>query len=63
MITVVHYSHKDEADIHYGMTEQSERKVLNKLASNFKVERCSPEEWFGQDNPNYSIHHFRATKK
>lgn len=62
MVTVIHYETKDP-DIHFDMTERKENVLIQNLQKTLKVTRCSSEEWFGQDDPNYRIHHWNAIKR
>ena len=60
MIVVIHYKRKEEPHIMFDMTEASEKRILTKLRKTCTVERCSSEEWPGQDNPKYAVHHYNA---
>ena len=63
MIVVIHYENKDP-DIYFGITKTAEKKIINAVNSkDYAVSRCSPEEWYGQDNDRYDIHHWNARKK
>lgn len=62
MITVIHYSNKDP-DVHFDTSNNMEKRILNKIKSTgYKVERSSSEDWPGQDNPKYAVHHWEAKR-
>lgn len=61
MIVVVHMN--EDVYIDYSATEESEKRFLSKLSKDFDIERSSAEDWPGQDNPNYRVHHWNVTPK
>ena len=61
MIVVVHMN--NDVYIDYSADEKSEKQFLNKLKSDFDISRCSAEDWPGQDDPRYQVHHWQATPK
>lgn len=64
MITVIHMSGNKEPDIYFGIDQKTEDRILKDLReSNYKVTRSTDEEWYGQSNPKYSVHHWNAIKK
>lgn len=63
MISVFHYYNDKDPLIYFDINERTEKKIVNNLSVDFSVTRCSAEEWFGQDNPKYDIHHWNVSKK
>lgn len=63
MIIVIHHEGNKDPDIYYGMDQSSERKLIRKLSEVADVSRSDPKEWYGQDNPNYAIHHYDAKRR
>lgn len=63
MIGVFHFDTYRDPDIYFDINERTEKKIVNNLSKDWNVTRCSAEEWFGQDNPKYSIHHWNVSKK
>lgn len=61
MIVVVHMN--QDVYISYDEDEAGEKEFLNKLSKDFDIERSSAEDWPGQDNPNYQVHHWNAAPK
>ena len=62
MVTVIHYPDGTNS-IYFDSTPRKEQKVLSDLKINgFQPIRCDSKEWYGQDNKNYAVHHFNATK-
>lgn len=62
MIMVIHYDDRKAADIFYDISDAKEKKIVRSMIKNWDLRRCSSEEWFGQDDPNYGIHHWNAVK-
>ena len=63
MIVVLHHSNKDP-EIFFDVNEAAEKRILKTAKQmGMIVERCSPEEWPGQDKKNYAVHHFNVKKK
>ena len=62
MITVIHYPTK-EPEIHYGVDQKKEDRILKELGKEWDITRSSPEDWPGQDKPAYAVHHWDAKKK
>lgn len=60
---VLHYGDDKPADIFCNISEAKESKILYSMRKHYSVERATAEEWYGQDNPNYGIHHWNVTKK
>lgn len=60
MIVVIHYPNRDP-DIYFGINEKTEHRILNDLKKTNVVERST--NWYGQDNPEYTVHHWEAKKK
>ena len=63
MITVLHYATNKDPDIYFNLDQNAENKIVNGLKKEgCKVERCSDEEWPGQSNPGYSVHHWTVKR-
>lgn len=60
MICVIHHPNRDP-DIYFGIDERTEKKILNNIRKTNTVERSM--DWYGQDNPEYTVHHWEARKK
>ena len=64
MISVIHYqTGSKEPDIYFGINSKTEKAIISDLKKTNNVVRCNSTEWFGQDDPNYDIHHWNAFKK
>lgn len=63
MITVIHFNTGKDPEIHFGISDQMENKILKAHSQNWKLSRSSPEDWPGQENPGYVVHHWDAVKK
>lgn len=63
MVTVIHYNDGRDPDIYFKTNENTEQKILRKMADKYDVRRASAEEWYGQDNPNYKVHHWNAERR
>ena len=64
MIAVIHYSGNPDPGIYYGLDEHAERRVLKGIEeAGYKVMRSTDDEWFGQSNPKYAVHHYNAVKR
>ena len=63
MVTVLHYSGNKDPDVYFGTTTHSENKILKALRSDgMVVTRSSANDWPGQDNPKYIVHHWDVKK-
>lgn len=63
MVVVIHYDANREPDIWFGIDQRTEQKILNGFSKKkWTVKRAGPDEWYGQDDPNYRIHHYNATR-
>lgn len=64
MICVIHYqTGPKDPDVYFGIDAKTEKSIIGDLRKTNEIVRCSSEEWFGQDDPNYDIHHWKASKK
>lgn len=63
MITVIHYSTNKDPDVYFGITETTEKKILTSLKKNWDISRSASDDWYGQDNPAYPVHHWNAQKR
>ena len=60
MITVIHFENGRTPEIHFGTNEAAEKKIIRALVSKYDVRRATEDEWFGQQDPRYSVHHWIA---
>lgn len=63
MVSVFHFDIGIEPEIHFNINERTEQKIIRNLSKDWRISRCTSDEWFGQDNPDYQIHHWNAEKK
>ena len=63
LTVVIHYNTNKDPDVLVGMDEKTERSIVTSLKRDWNIKRASPKEWYGQDNPNYGVHHWNAEKK
>lgn len=63
MIAVFHHQNKDP-EIFFDINEHTEKRLIHRMEqSGMAVKRCSDEEWPGQSNKKYAVHHWNVTKK
>lgn len=64
MIVVVHYEGNRDPDVYFGLDEKAEKNVLRAVGGkDWDITRSSKDSWYGQDLPNYAIHHYEARRK
>ena len=63
MITVIHFNTGKDPEIHFDISEPMEKKILKAHGQYWNLSRSSPEDWPGQENPRYAVHHWDAVKK
>lgn len=63
MVTVLHMPGGKDPDIYYGIDQKTENRIIGDLKKDgWRVERASEDEWYGQDNPKYTVHHWNVTR-